>query len=379
MMPMSHSGRSSSQRMLDVLIRAGLIAALAIICYRIFHPFLDLMLWSMILAVTLYPLHRRLKRRLGDKDGRTATLIVLLAIAILLLPIYLLATSIAASAENALAVVRSPTFHVPPPAASVADWPLIGRPVHGFWQQAATDLSGVIEQYRPQIRATGVAVLSKLAGFGVGLLMFIFALVLAGIFMAYGESGHRSAVQAASRLVGPDRGPHIAELCTQTIRAVAQGVIGIAFIQMVLVGAGFVLIGVPGAGLLALGVLLLGIMQVPATVITVPVIALVLSTQGVNAATIAFSIYVFIAGLVDNVLKPLLLGRGVSVPMPVVQIGALGGMVSGGIIGLFIGPVILGVGYELFWQWVRDQPVEAAAEPPPTETAGLPVPATPAT
>jgi predicted PurR-regulated permease PerM len=380
MVPMSHSSRSSSQRLLDVLIRAGLIAALVIICYRIFHPFLDLMLWSMILAVTLYPLHRKLKPRLGNKDGRTATLIVLAAIAILLVPIYLLGASIAASAENSLALIRSGNLHVPPPADSVAAWPLVGRPLHGFWQQAATDLSGLMQQYAPQIREIGVTVLRKLAGFGVGLLMFIFALVLAGIFMAYGESGQRSAVQAASRFVGPDRGPHIAELCTQTIRAVSQGVIGIAFIQMMLVGLGFVMIGVPGAGLLALGVLLLGIMQIPATLITLPVIVFVLSSQGVNTATIAFSIYVFVAGLVDNVLKPLLLGRGVAVPMPVVLIGALGGMVSGGIIGLFIGPVILGIGYELFWQWVRDQPVDAeAAEPPHAEATAFTVPVKPAT
>jgi predicted PurR-regulated permease PerM len=149
-------------------------------------------------------------------------------------------------------------------------------------------------------------------------------------------------------------GPQIAELCTATIRAVAQGVVGIAFIQMLLIGIGFVLMGIPGAGLLALAVLLLGIMQLPATLITIPVIVYVIATQGVSAMTVIFSVYVFVAGLADNVLKPLLLGRGVAVPMPVVLIGALGGMVTGGIIGLFIGPVLLSVGYQLFWRWVRE-------------------------
>jgi predicted PurR-regulated permease PerM len=122
------------------------------------------------------------------------------------------------------------------------------------------------------------------------------------------------------------------------------------------VGLGFVLKGVPGAGLLALAVLLLGIMQLPATLITVPVIAYVFATEGPSTTTIIFAVFVFVAGLVDNVLKPLLLGRGVDVPMPVVLIGALGGMVTSGIIGLFIGPVILAVGYQLFWQWVQDRP-----------------------
>ena len=144
-----------------------------------------------------------------------------------------------------------------------------------------------------------------------------------------------------------------------TIRAVAQGVVGIAFIQMLLIGTGFVVMGIPGAGLLALAVLLIGVMQLPATLITIPVIAYVIVTVGVSTATIIFSVYVFVAGLADNVLKPLLLGRGVAVPMPVVLIGALGGMVTGGVIGLFIGPVILAVAYQLFWRWVKEQP-EAA-------------------
>ena len=120
----------------------------------------------------------------------------------------------------------------------------------------------------------------------------------------------------------------MAELCTATIRAVAQGVVGIAFIQMLLIGVAFLIKGIPGAGLLALAILLLGIMQLPATLITVPVIAVVFATEGATVASIAFAIYTFVAGLADNVLKPLLLGRGLDVPMPVVLIGAIGGMVS---------------------------------------------------
>jgi predicted PurR-regulated permease PerM len=348
--------KSVSQGLLDVLIRAGLIAVLVIICWRVFHPFMDLMLWSLILAVTLYPLHRRWKRKWGFKDGRIATIIVVLAIAVLLVPVYLLGVSLAASVETALATVRGGGLHVPPPSDAVASWPLIGKPLHGYWEQAATDMTGLTQKFAPQIKAMSLAVLGKAAGFAVGLLIFIFALILAGIFMAYGESGHRSAVKVASRVFGPGKGEHIAELCTQTIRAVAQGVIGIAFIQTLLIGVGFVVYGVPGAALFALGVLVLGIAQIPATLITIPVIAYVLATDGITGATIIFSIYVFVAGLVDNVLKPLLLGRGVDVPMPVILIGALGGMVTSGIIGLFIGPVILAIGYELFWEWVRNGP-----------------------
>ena len=159
----------------------------------------------------------------------------------------------------------------------------------------------------------------------------------------------------------------MAELCTATIRAVAQGVVGIAFIQMLLIGVAFLIKGIPGAGLLSLAILLLGIMQLPATLITVPVIAVVFAIEGATVASIAFAIYTFVAGLADNVLKPLLLGRGLDVPMPVVLIGAIGGMVSIGIIGLFIGPVALAVSYQLFWQWVDQQPLSAeSGMHPPT-------------
>jgi predicted PurR-regulated permease PerM len=365
------SGKSFSREMLDVLIRAGLIAILMIACYLVFHPFLNLMLWSVILAITLYPLHARLARHLGGKQGLTATLLVTVAIAVLLVPVYLLSMSLADSVSTALVTARTGSVHVPPPAASVAQWPIVGPRIYDVWTQAATDLTGLAKEFAPQLKAASRSLLGKLAGLGIGLLIFIAALIISGIFMAFARSGERSAVQIASRMFGPARGPGVVELCTATVRAVAQGVVGIAFIQMLLVGVGFVVMGVPAAGLLALAVLLLGIMQVPATLITVPVIIYIFATRGFDVATIVFAIYEFVAGLADNVLKPLLLGRGVAVPMPVILIGALGGMVTNGIIGLFTGPVLLAVGYQLFWQWVRDQ---QASSVPPTETPGAPAP-----
>jgi predicted PurR-regulated permease PerM len=357
MSPISASDKAVSRGLLDVFIRAGLTAVLVIFCFRIFQPFLNLMLWSVILAITLYPLQVRLTRALGDRGGRAATLIVVVAIAILAMPVYLLGIATADSVEHAVGMLKSGSFSVPPPPESVASWPLVGKPLYGLWLQAASDLTSLAQKFAPQLKGFGLALLSQVAAVGTGLLMVLVALVIAGIIMANGESGERSAVQIASRLFGPDRGPRITGLGTATIRAVAQGVVGIAFIQALLIGVGFAFMDIPAAGLLAMAVLLLGIMQVPVTLITLPVIISVFVSQGANLATIVFAIYVFVAGLVDNVLKPLVLGRGVDVPMPVVLIGALGGMVTNGVLGLFIGPVALAVGYQLFWAWVRD-PVE---------------------
>lgn len=348
--------RTASREILDVLIRAGLIAVLAVFCFRIFAPFLNLMVWSLILAITLYPLQVRLRPMFGGKEGLTATLIILVAFAVILVPTYMLGIAVADSIENAIAIAKSGTLRIPPPAESVSNWPLVGQRVFDFWQQASTDLTGLAQRFTPQLKDAGLAVLATVTGLGAGLVIFFVALIVAGILMAHGETGYHSAVQIASRISGPENGAQIADLCTATVRAVAQGVVGIAFIQMLLIGIGFVVMGVPGAGLLALAVLLLGIMQLPATLVTVPVIVFVIVTHGLSTTTIIFSVYIFVAGLADNVLKPLLLGRGVAVPMPVVLVGALGGMVTGGVIGLFVGPVMLAVGYQLFWRWVRDLP-----------------------
>ncbi|WP_339487552.1 AI-2E family transporter [Pseudomonas sp. EL_65y_Pfl2_R95] len=353
-----------SRTLLDTFIRAALVAILVYSCYQVFHPFLSMMLWALILAVTLYPLHKMLKARLGNRDGRSASLLVVLAIAVLLVPVYFLGTSLTESVQAAIETVKSGSVHIPPPPASIETWPMIGKPLYSFWANAASDLTSVLQSLAPHMKGFTLGLLSKLAGVGAGFLIFIASLVIAGVMMAYGESGHKSAIRIADRIIGHDRSHSFVTLCTATIRAVAQGVIGIAFIQMLVIGIGFVVMGIPGAGLLAMVVLLLGIMQLPLPLITIPVIAFVFFTEGTSVATVIFAIYTFVGGLLDNILKPLLLGRGVDVPMPVILIGALGGMLAGGIIGLFIGPVVLAVGYKLFWQWV-----DASEKPTVTEIA----------
>jgi predicted PurR-regulated permease PerM len=359
MLPMTMSERTLFRGLFDTLIRAAMVGALVVACYEVFRPFLSLVVWSVILAINFYPLQRMLASRLGGKDGRAATVIVLLTFVILVVPIYMLGLSLTESAESAVEWVKDGTFHIPPPAESVAAWPLIGEKLYGFWQQAATDLSGLAQKLAPQLKDVSLAMLGKLAGFGLGLMMFLVAIIIAGVIMAFGENGSRSTLQIADRVFGLGQGEKVARLCTATIRAVAQGVIGIAFIQMLLVGIGFVMMGIPGAGFLAIAVLVLAIVQLPATLVTLPVIVFVFFTQGATLATIAFAIYIFVAGLVDNVLKPLLLGRGVDVPMAVVLIGSIGGMATSGILGLFIGPVVLAVGYQLFWRWVRNEAADS--------------------
>lgn len=350
---------NNARDLLDVLIRAGLIAVLVMVCFQIFHPFMNIVLWSVILAITLYPLNQKLGAALGGRTGWAAIILVILGLACLIAPLSLLGESIAESVKAGMHTVQGREIEIPPPPAVVQSWPLIGDPLFKLWTHASEDLSWAIAQVAPHLKDLSKTVLTQLAGVGAGIMVFVLALFIAGLIMANGGSGQRTAVAIATRISGPERGPELALLCTSTIRAVAQGVVGIAFIQMILVGLGLVVMGVPGAGILALMVLLLGIMQLPVLLITLPVTIYVFAQNGVGVTTVIFAIWIILAGLSDNVLKPIMLGRGVAVPMPVILIGALGGMLTSGIIGLFTGPVMLAVGYQLFMSWVNQPPVAA--------------------
>jgi predicted PurR-regulated permease PerM len=347
--------RILSHKLIDLFIHVGLIGFLVVYCYQIFKPFIGLMLWSIILAVALYPLNALLARKMGGKDGRAATVLVLVIILSVFVPTALLSFSFAESTTDLVRQVHSGALQVPAPVESVAGWPIVGEKIYELWSAAHTDLGGVLAKYQPKIASITKQILGYAATAGTAILTFLVALVLAGIWMAYASSGYAAAKAIAKRMAGAEKGENLVALSVATIRAVAQGVIGIACIQALLLGAGFILVGLPGAGIWALLVLLLGIVQIPAAFVALPTIVYVLTTHESTTVAIMFTVYTLVAGSVDNVLKPLLLGRGVDAPMPVVLLGALGGMASGGIIGLFLGSVMLTLGYQLFMAWVYNK------------------------
>jgi predicted PurR-regulated permease PerM len=184
-------------------------------------------------------------------------------------------------------------------------------------------------------------------------LQFLAAFILAGILMAFGQAGSRASRAIFARLVGPPRGSALASLATATIRAIAQGVLGVALIQALIIGVALLVAGVPWAGVLAVLVLVLGIAQIPALLATLPAIVYLWSSDAYStAAAIVYTGVLVLAGMADNVLKPLLLGRGGEAPMPVMLLGALGGMATAGILGMFVGATLLTLGYQLFMGWV---------------------------
>jgi predicted PurR-regulated permease PerM len=346
-----------SGRLLDVFIRAGLVFAMAVLCYQIFSPFVALMAWALILAVTLYPAHQTLARRLGGKQGLAATLLVLGGIVLIGVPTAVLTFELGDSVQRFGSSLRDHTLQIPAPSPRVAEWPIVGKKVHGLWSQAHADLPAVVQSLQPKLGDLAKTALGIVASIGGAVLMFLASFIIAGIIMAFGQAGARSMGSIFDRIVGSGRGEEFAKLSTATIRAVALGVLGVAFIQAIVVGLVLMIASVPFAGVLALIVLVLGIAQVPALLVTLPVIVYVwMSGNYGTAAAVTHTVLLFLAGMLDNVLKPLLLGRGVDAPMVVILLGALGGLATSGLLGMFVGATLLALGYQIFMWWVATNP-----------------------
>ena len=206
--------RRIASRLMDVLIRAGLILALALLCYRIFSPFLTLMVWALILAVTLYPLHQMLAARMGGRQGWSATVLTLLGVALIVAPTAVLMSSLGDSVQQLVTDVQNNTLKIPPPRDRVAEWPLVGDKVHALWSKAHSDLPALIQSMQPQIGDIAKSALAFVAGIGVGLLLFVASFIIAGIIMAFGQAGSGASLAIFSRIVGPERGAEFTKLST---------------------------------------------------------------------------------------------------------------------------------------------------------------------
>lgn len=350
--PASTDDKAYLNRALETSIRLGLVALLAVWCFRIVEPFIIPLVWGLIIAVASYPGFVRLRGLLGGQRVLAGVAFVLIALVVLVVPAALLGGTIAHGAGSLVEGFDQGTIRIPAPPAGVADWPLVGEPIHGFWAAAAQNLESALLEVAPQVRATISWVLSMAAGLGLGLLQFIFAIVIAGVLLVQDQAGRRATCAIARRLAG-ERGVQFAGLAEATVRSVTRGILGVALIQSLLAGLGFLVVGVPAAGLWALLCLLLSVVQIGIFPVTIPILIYVFSK--VEPMTfILFLVWSIFIGTLDNILKPILLGRGVAVPMAVIFVGAIGGFITSGIIGLFVGSVVLVLGYKLFLAWLYE-------------------------
>jgi len=351
-----------TRQALETTIRLGIVAVLAIYCYQIVRPFIHAVLWGIIIAIAVFPIYRRLRARLGERPKLAATVITVALAFIMVFPVVLLISLIADNLQVLAQHVRDGTLSVPPPPPDVAAWPVVGVPIHKMWSLAAENLSAAVEQFAPQIREIARPLLGAAAAVGVSMVEFALAVILAGIFLAYSEGGYRLSRAIGMRVAGP-QGVQLVGLAEDTMRSVARGVLGVAFIQAFMAGLGMVIVGVPFAGLWTVVALLLAVVQVGVGLVVLPASIYVFSAHDNVTATL-FLIWAVITTFTDNVLKPLLLGRGLDVPMSVIFVGAIGGMMAAGILGLFVGAMLLALGYKVFLAWLD---LETSEMPKPTQ------------
>ncbi len=334
------------ERVITAALRISFVALLFRLSYIILKPFLMLVVWSVIIAVSVYPLFEKLSDKLGRKQKLVAALIAIIGVAIITVPSVLMTNSAIQGTKALIDKFERGTLTVPPPEQSVAELPVIGKPVYEAWQMASVSIEKTVEAFRPQIEAFVPKLLDGVMGIGGAIFLFIIAIIIAAVFLLQAEAGEKTTHKVLALLSGANA-ENLTNLIVLTIRSVVQGILGIAFIQSFAAGVLMLAFGIPGAGLWALIVLLLAIMQLPPTLILLPVAIYAFSIMSTTSAII-FLILALLVSVSDTILKPFLLGRGVDVPMLVVLLGAIGGMIAFGILGLFVGAVVLAVAYKVF-------------------------------
>ncbi|BAO44037.1 AI-2E family transporter [Thiolapillus brandeum] len=345
---------------IDAAIRIGLIALLAGWSIYIASPFIGAVVWGGIIAIGSYPLYQWLQKKTGLGKNMAATVLTLVMLTILVVPSVMLSGALIEEASDISGYMQDGhELSIPPPPDNVANWPVVGRKLHSFWTHAAENPREALGNIEPQLKMLGKWLIGAAAGTGLGILMFIFSIIIAGIFLATASKGRAASVAIFDRLTG-NRGEELTNLSRSTVRSVVNGILGIAIIQTLLAGLGFLAMGIPGAGILALICLVLAVVQIDILIILIPLSIYAFSSAGTGAAVL-FLIWNIAVGLMNNILKPILLARGVKAPMAIIFIGAIGGLIAHGLVGLFVGAVVLVLAYTLFTLWLDDKPTSQDA------------------
>jgi predicted PurR-regulated permease PerM len=337
-------------RAVEVSIHIGLLIFLAAACLVILRPFLPLISWGIIIAIAVYPAHRKIESLLGGRRVIAAVLCGLFLFAVLLVPVVLLTGSLIEGIQSLAARLKDGTPLIPPPPPRIESWPIIGVALNNAWKLASANLSAALRTFAPQIKAVIPQLLLASAGVGLAVVQWILSIIIAGVLLANSTRAAKVTRSLAIRLFG-ERGTEFEHLGAATVRSVTTGIIGVALIQSFFAALGFLIAGLPGAGLWAIIFVFAAILQLGALLL-VPAVIYMFAIASMTKA-ITFLVWCLIVALMDNVLKPMLLGRGVSVPMAVVFLGVIGGFVAMGTLGLFVGAIVLSVGYKLFLAWLE--------------------------
>lgn len=347
-----HDPTTQVQQPIELAIRLAFLGLLIFWSLIIIRPFIGIIAGSVILAVGLYPIFFQLTKWFGGRRGLAAAAITLLGLLIVIGPATWLGLSLVKAAETLYEQLNSGGISIPQPVERVKSWPWIGEQLFHLWDLASTNLKAALVEVVPQLKPFGSLVLRVARNVGTGLIYFLLCVIIAGFLLPPGPSLVEAVTRFLRRLVSK-RGEQFVQLAGATIRSVSQGVIGISLLQALLAGIGLIVAGMPGAGLIAFCVLILGIIQIGPALILIPVIIWSWITMETTAALI-FTAYMVPVNLLDNVLKPIVMTRGLTTPMLVIFIGVVGGALLHGIVGIFVGPIVLAVAWDLLVAWVRE-------------------------
>jgi predicted PurR-regulated permease PerM len=353
---MTASSQTTSQqafvsRALEAAVRIGLVFLLLAWCFEIVRPFITPIVWGAIIAIAAYPGYIWLQARLGGRGKLAATLFTLVMLIVVIAPTVMLSGTLVETVKPLAVHLSEGSLTIPPPPETIKSWPVIGENLYSFWLLASHNIEAALQKIGPQIKVVGTWLLTTAAGAGFGILQFVLAIVIAGVLMPQAGGASRTAHALSARLTG-DQHSDLVGLAEKTVRSVASGILGVALIQSLLAGLGFMVAGVPAAGFWALLCLLLSVAQIGIFLILIPVIIYLFNTADMVTA-VGFLIWSIPVGLIDNILKPILLARGVKTPMVIIFMGAIGGFLASGIIGLFLGAVVLALSYEVFLLWLN--------------------------
>ncbi len=346
------NNRSFEKNAMEAAIRIAAVAALVIWTYQIVRPFLMPLIWGVIIAIAVDPFVDRVAKVLGNRRKLAAILFGIVILVTLVVPVVMFSTSTIQTLQPHLKEIHNLHFSMPPPPKSLKELPVIGPEVTKLWSLASENLGAILKQFEPQLKATMLYLIGMVGGGVKAVFLFIVAIIVACALLANAKEATDCTMRIICRFSGT-RGPEIASLATATIRAVMLGVVGVAIIQSVLAAIGMIVMGVPLAGLWAVLVLVCAVLQLPPILVLGPVAGWVFTRADTTPAVI-FLVWCLIVSASDSLLKPLLMGRGVRIPMLVILLGALGGMMVSGIVGLFLGAVIVAISYELFMAWVKE-------------------------
>jgi predicted PurR-regulated permease PerM len=345
----------NDNRSIELLIRIGFLILLIAASLMILAPFMIILIWGVIIAIAQFPLFKKSVNALGNKKTLTAVLFTLAGLIVIIIPSLMLAESSASGYQNLLRAFEEGRLTIPPPTENVNEWPLIGKNLYNIWGQASNNLLELLSEYNgqhsEQVKEFIGWLLKTLTSIGFTFLQFIVSIIIAGVLLAKADMGAETAKEFAKRLVG-DNAENFINLTIGTIRSVVQGILGVALIQALASVILLIIFNIPMPGLWALFVLILATVQLSPLLILGPISIYVFSVLDTVPATV-FTVLAVLISMSDGFLKPLLLGRGVDIPMLVVLLGAIGGMLAFGVLGLFVGAVVLAVSYKLMMAWLH--------------------------